>query len=263
MGNSDIENIDLRGIQLKVQKHGFFWENMSSGQWEPSTLDVLEKYLPLSSVFVDFGGWIGPTSLYASRYCKKIIAFEPDPKARAEFSRNIELNQLFSIELRPEAISTELGDAVMWDGGSGMGNSISSFTHRIGTKFTVKTMTPAEVCTRIGPNDTYFIKMDIEGGEYAAMEAISALFSERLIGMLVAFHPRFIGGRGPGRWLTTLPKTLAAFRKFSDFRIYKVTNQGCRRAYMQERLAKANLPLFEAKDSYLFVPTWGSHPNTA
>ncbi len=148
----------------------------------------------------------------------------------------------------------------MWDGGEGMGNSISSLTHGIGTHFTVKTITPGQVRSMIGPDETYFIKMDIEGGEYAAAEAISALFSERLTGVLIAFHPRFIGGRGVTRYLKTLPKTLSVFRQFPDFRIFKVTDDGCQRASLQEGLSKANLPLFEVKDSYLFVPSGGLDP---
>jgi FkbM family methyltransferase len=246
--------VELRGVNLKVVGHSGFWTEMAAERWETATLDVFDRYLPHSDLFVDIGGWIGPTSLYASRHCGRIIAFEPDPAARAAFARNIAVNDLTSIELRPEAVSPHVGAAEMWDGGTGMGNSISSMIHGRGERFTVDTLTPARIKAMIGPDETYFIKMDIEGGEYAALEAISALFGERLTGMLVAFHPRFIGGRKPWRWPITLPKTLSAFRNFPGFEIYQVTERGRRRARLQEWLAKANLPLFEAKDTYLFVP---------
>lgn len=255
MGGQDFQAATIRGVSLRVNGHDSFWTEMAAERWETATLDVFDKYLPASDLFIDFGAWIGPTSLYASRYCKRIIAFEPDPAARAELERNIALNGISSIELRPEAVGLKAGEAEMWDGGNGMGGSVSSMTHGIGERFTVETLTPAQVSAMIGRDETYFIKMDIEGGEYAAIDAISDLFCERLTGILIAFHPRFIGGGGsPGRWPTTLPKTLAAFRQFRDFRMYKVTERGCWRARLEERLTKANLPLFEAKDCYLFVP---------
>src|SRR5690606_24337888 len=122
---------------------------------------------------------------------RKIIAFEPDPAAREEFARNVALNGLSGINIRPEAVSSREGAARMWDGGSGQGQSISSLTHGRGTPFSVRTMTPAQVRSLIRPDETYFVKMDIEGREYDAGSAISPLLGPGLVGALIAFHPSF------------------------------------------------------------------------
>ena len=251
------QQVTIRGIGLMVEKHDDFWRAMAAGQWEESTLDAFDEFLPRAGTFVDIGGWIGPTSLYAARHCRRIIAFEPDPAAREEFTRNVALNGLSGIEIRPEAMSAREGAARMWDGGSGQGQSISSLVHGRGTPFSVNTMTPAQLRGLIGPDETYFIKMDIEGGEYDVGSAISPLLGPGLVGALIAFHPSFLGGLGLFRPFRSFPKALAVFRQFRDFDIYRLTATGRRRARVRQMLTRLGLPLFEAKDSYLFIPRQG------
>ena len=69
-----------------------FWKKFEVNKWENETIQILEKYLTPETYFIDIGAWIGPITLYASKFANKIIAFEPDPVAFDILQKNIELN---------------------------------------------------------------------------------------------------------------------------------------------------------------------------
>src|SRR5690606_26240526 len=70
----------------------WFWEKMAAGDWEPATLQLLDRFVDSQTVFFDIGTWMGPTTMYAAQNARQVYSFEPDPVAFAELSRNLQLN---------------------------------------------------------------------------------------------------------------------------------------------------------------------------
>jgi FkbM family methyltransferase len=63
-------------------------------------------------VFVDVGANAGHYALLASRFVGSrgiVIAFEPSPVIRERLARNVALNRLSNVTIRPEALSRERG----------------------------------------------------------------------------------------------------------------------------------------------------------
>src|SRR5439155_19505665 len=85
-----------------------FWETVSTGRWEEDTLRFVKRYTTPETVFVDVGAWIGPISLYASRYARKVLAIEPDPGACQELERNVQANAT-NVEIIRAAVDTKKG----------------------------------------------------------------------------------------------------------------------------------------------------------
>lgn len=65
-----------------------FRDVYESGEWEPTTRALINTLCP-GDLFVDVGAWIGPTTLWALERGARVIAFEPDPIAAAEFRRTV------------------------------------------------------------------------------------------------------------------------------------------------------------------------------
>ena len=90
-----MRDILLRGHSIRVSatpRYKTFWDKYEQGAWEPTTLDVLSRFLKHGSFYIDVGGWIGPTVLYAAALGAEVVAFEPDDVAHAELAKNLELN---------------------------------------------------------------------------------------------------------------------------------------------------------------------------
>jgi len=77
-----------------VDKQIFYWKS-----WEKEIINRIISQLDKSKIFLDIGSNIGYHSLLASRFCKKVIAFEPIPKIYNQFSESISVNKIDNIEL--------------------------------------------------------------------------------------------------------------------------------------------------------------------
>jgi len=77
-------------------------------RWEVESIAWLRDNLRAGDRFVDVGAWVGPYTLLASRLVDStgsVIAFEPDPIARAALEFNISANNAKNVTVVPEAIS--------------------------------------------------------------------------------------------------------------------------------------------------------------
>lgn len=147
-----------------------YWNVFNSGAWEPETFDVLNTYLSKEHSYIDIGAWVGPTVLYGSQLSKKCYAFEPDPIAFNFLSKNLKANpNITNVELFSNAISGESGKLKL-GAKTGQGDSMSSVLWNEGS-WEVDAFTLSDFVSRHHITDCNFIKMDIEGGEFAALPA--------------------------------------------------------------------------------------------
>ena len=86
--------ISINKLNYWVNPNGYksFWKLVNQEKWEYETFLVFDSNINEQTLFIDIGGWIGPTSLYGAQLAKKTLSLEPDPIAYRKFKENLDLN---------------------------------------------------------------------------------------------------------------------------------------------------------------------------
>lgn len=187
----------VHGVEIKHETMPLFWEQASTGQWEPFTFECIKQHVKPGSVFLDIGSWNGVFSVYADKLGAKTHAFEPDPVALKETLGLIQLNKC-GTNLWEYAVSKKDGFLELNNMGAGFGNSESSLINRghIGVKTTVSTINLVNWlhAQSFTWEDISLIKMDVEGGE------IDILTDEKTKNFIETYTPTIHISFHPG-WL--------------------------------------------------------------
>lgn len=165
----------IGGHQYRLDPyHVKFWRRAAKGRWEPETFDVLSRFLDKDSTYCDVGAWIGPTVLHASKICKKVVCFEPDPTAYRYLRWNLDLNRCENVTSFNLALSDEMKVASMASFGSGLGDSMSSLlcNGSEGSVVDVMKIPWAQFLEASGMEKVDLLKIDIEGGEFALLPTL-------------------------------------------------------------------------------------------
>lgn len=120
-----------------------------------------------------FSRLVGPTG--------QVWAFEPLPENLANLRRHIEINALRNVTVVDAATSDKSGTAQFMEAPS---NAMGRLAAQGG--ITVRTVTLDEASTASGAPDV--IKLDVEGGESAALEGASQLLAAHRPVILLATH---------------------------------------------------------------------------
>lgn len=236
-----------------------FWGRVNAGIWEASTFEAIHRSLTPETTVLDFGAWIGPVTLFAASKAKRVISFEPDPVAARELKANLALNPALAekVTVVEKAVWPEAG-SVRMGAKTAQGDSMSSVHHTgSAVSWEVPTITPAEIAAMLPAEGPVFVKIDVEGAEYAIVPTLAPLLARDNLTALVSFHPRFAAGGHP-RWHKTFPMTKRVFDVFRGFRIFRVHKKHVTPAPWLEWLSALPFPSFEAKTTYLFVRPQGS-----
>ncbi|WP_018125739.1 FkbM family methyltransferase [Desulfovibrio oxyclinae] len=174
-----------------------FWGLVEQNRWEPATFQALETYLPAGGSYVDAGAWIGPTLLYAAGIAGRCTAFEPDPAAFAELRKNLELNPELASRctLRNSALTDHAGYISLTPPGEAGKSETSSLEPEAENTFRAKAVDAAAAFAN-ELADTDFLKMDIEGGEYATIPAMRGFLSTKRPVVLLSLHPQMLAKAG-------------------------------------------------------------------
>lgn len=195
-----LKKVAFRGksFNIEVTDKLWFWEELESGKWESDTFDVFDRYLDNKTTFLDVGGWIGSTALYASQLVKKTFVFEPDEVAFAELTANLKQNvnadwykSITAIQaaIAPESGSVNLGFRTE------SGDSMSSVLLGDGEESTkVKSINLGDfIRQKKLADEKLFIKMDVEGFEYDILPALrTTIQSLPNTVFLISLHPQFL-----------------------------------------------------------------------
>lgn len=191
---SSVQDDTRHALSVSVHQHAFrvragdarqdFWRRVGAGLWEPQTFEVFQRFLRPDRSYVDMGAWIGPTVLYGAMLSRRVHALEPDPVAFAELAANVEANPALrpNIALYPYGIGPESGPLQLYAGGlyfgaqSEFGDSMSGMLAAPGAVGQpcreVQGMDLERFLAVNAIDDCNFIKMDIEGGEYAVIPGL-------------------------------------------------------------------------------------------
>jgi FkbM family methyltransferase len=165
------------------------------GNFEPWTMELLEKNLPSGSVFFDVGAHIGYFSLIAAIRLGSsgtVVAFEPEPDNVEQFKANTTLNADIarSIRLEEAAVSNAIGSATFERGSNsyvGHLSRVEDEQRKPETAVAVRTVTLDDFVTSSGFRPS-LVKIDVEGAESLVFDGMSRTLTEDRPVLLVELH---------------------------------------------------------------------------
>ncbi len=187
-----------RSFYVEVTDKLWFWEELESGKWESDTFDVFDRFLDKDTVFLDIGGWIGSTFLYASQLVKRSFVFEPDEVAFKELTANLSQNKSAPWHAHTESIKAAIAPE--------SGSVSIGFRHESGDSMSSVLLGDSEGSTEVQSvnlsdfiserelsDEKLFIKMDVEGFEYEILPALGeTIQSLEKASFLISLHPQFL-----------------------------------------------------------------------
>ena len=199
--------ISIGKLKFWVNQEGYesYWKLVNQGKWEPETFSVFDSNIDEQTLFIDVGGWIGSTSLYAAQIAKKTLILEPDPIAFKRLKENLDLN----LNILPKNIN--IFNLALWYKKTSIsffsfsqpGDSSSSIIRNPKNKikgalekysFEAETITFGNLIKQIdiGEYKKIFVKIDIEGAEYELFNSLLDKLSKINAVFLVSVHPWLI-----------------------------------------------------------------------
>jgi FkbM family methyltransferase len=179
-------NFTVVDDEVTKWENGFFWDMFSTSGWEPYTLEWIKEYSNKSGCFLDIGGWVGPTAIWASKYYQYVYAFEPDPVAYKSLKANSDLNADNILTYNMAVTSSDTSVKLL--SRNGLGSSMTSMYTGSDTGMTVEGCPLLDVFEL---DKFSLIKIDIEGGERLLIDSLVEILSKNPINMIFSFHYGF------------------------------------------------------------------------
>lgn len=224
-----------------------FWDKIAAGAWEPGTLAAVAARVGPGTLFLDLGAWVGPLSLYAAALGARVVAVEADPRALDQLRRNLAVNTELAerVTVVPRAVSPTR-DPVRLGARRRPGDSMSSvLLAGAATTWSADAVTPDELAGMVAGGERLFVKLDIEGGEYALLPALTGILSRSDAVLLVSLHPVILSGTGVA---DPAAAAFAALSGLAGFAAATVEDHAVvARALTPEALSRHDVWLFEAR----------------
>ena len=186
-------------FRVRSDEHQRFWTKIESGQWEPETYPIFQRFVTKDTTVLDVGCWEGPTLLYAAGLAKMVHGFEPDPVAFAGLQRNVDANpEMQNVRVHHQCVADKTGEVQFGSAQSG-GDTMSSMLLSGGkTVWTIPSIRLDEFVAREGLQAPLFVKMDTEGGEYSIVPTLHPFFCQYRPTLYLSTHPGAFGQAAPG-----------------------------------------------------------------
>ncbi len=175
--------------------------------YDPPVAALLRERVRPGAVCLDVGANVGAYVLQLAHWSRpdgRVIAFEPNPGARAVLERHIQLNGLGErVTVVPCAVGAEGGTATLYaaeaDGMSRLAEPNAALAGQV-KPLAVPVVTLDEYCEkeRVTPD---WLFLDIEGFEIAALRGARGLIEKRrsALGIIVEMHPDVWGSANTPR----------------------------------------------------------------
>lgn len=152
------------------------------GEYEKPEIDFLYEFLNEGDVFIDIGGNIGLFSLNASKIVKssgKVYAFEAFLPNFNQFKHHIQINRSENIQLENLAISNASGILeIFYDDKQNNFGMASSYLKDFTAKESVESIALNDYVKANNISKIDLIKIDIEGGEYNALQGMTEVLNK-------------------------------------------------------------------------------------
>lgn len=195
-----------------------FWRD-AFPYWENYTFDVLDRFLDPQKVFLNLGGWVGATSIYACRQSQHVYVVEADTAAFQDLTRNLKNNCRGNYTCIQRAVFP-IGQQVvpfgknLFNGSDRMNDSTCHIYADMkpvgsGCEF-VFTITLKDLLDtyRIDPCTVSLVQVDIEGGEEYLLDDLYEMHHTHDVPILLHFHYSWWKNKDLDRfsWLSTEQK---------------------------------------------------------
>jgi FkbM family methyltransferase len=186
--------------------------------YEPMETTLIQNLVKPGNTVMDIGAHIGYYTLLLSELVGKegrVYAFEPDAENFRLLEKNVRENGCNNVILVNDAISDHTGKLTLYSGEGGSANpTVGS------TKGGVATEVHCIALDDFVGNFVDFIKMDIEGGEVAALRGMKKLIeSNPWVKIITEFYPEGLERAG------TCGMDLVIFLLARGFRLYKINEE--------------------------------------
>jgi len=169
------------------------WRWIGRGVREPGVMLFAQDQIRRGSTVFDVGAHVGEWTLLFSELVGRtgrVVAFEPDPVARASLRKNLDLNGISNVVVEAESVSDKTGKA--WLAAERFGSGLSSIVrpHRQGVRYSeveVASTTLDEYCETRGVFPEW-IKVDAEGAEPMIVRGMRRLIENRHPQAILEFH---------------------------------------------------------------------------
>jgi FkbM family methyltransferase len=157
--------------------------------YEPFFLSVIKKHLSPGDTFVDIGANIGQHSLFASQVVGnsgQVISFEPIPRIYEQFKKSVDVNHFKNIDVYNLGCGSK-EEVLEIFSAANVGASSIIDSSRDTDKEKIKLVTADSILEKYG--NVSFIKIDVEGYEYFAMQGLEKTIKKYRPKMLIEYSP--------------------------------------------------------------------------
>lgn len=199
--NKRIESL-IKGKRIKIKiiegskmyldpsdENGVSASLLLEGSYEKEETQLIKGLLKRDMVFVDIGANIGYYSLLASKSCKVIYSFEPDPRNFLMLMKNIRLNNYTNIYLFNKAVLDNNNPISFYMDSKNFGGSSFAETNpeEVGGKISIK---PIRLDDIFIDSKIDLIKIDVQGAEERVIKgAINTIKNNPNIKIIMEFCP--------------------------------------------------------------------------
>jgi len=176
---AELQTVEVAGgpllgarMRLDLKREKGFW----AGTFEPWVQDTLVERLGFDGCAWDVGAYVGYHTLLLHRLAgpDHVVALEPDPDLRARLLENLDLNDARGVHVIPAAAAAVDGTLTLQRHLDPIQNSVD----KPGTCGTV-TVDAVRLDSLLADHPApTVVKMDIEGGEVAALEGAEKLLHD-------------------------------------------------------------------------------------
>jgi FkbM family methyltransferase len=194
----------INGVEYRVDPH---YRHRLGRDYDAPVAAFLRERVKPGAVCIDVGANVGVYVLQFAHWSApagRVVAFEPNPVARAVLAKHVRFNRLEGrVDVVPSAVSSRAGTATLYaaaaDGKSRLGSPHAELSGRA-REIVVPTVTLDDYCAGAGVAPDWLF-VDIEGFEVAALEGARELIGSRggKLGVVVEMHPNVWHAAGTSR----------------------------------------------------------------
>ena len=169
------------------------WRWTAKGVREPGVLKFAQDMIRPGATVFDVGAHIGEWTILFSELvgeAGRVVAFEPDPVARASLQKNLMLNSIRNVSVEASSVSDRVGTASLSAERFGSGLSSIIGPHDNPSRYShveVASTTLDEYCD---VHQTYpdWVKIDAEGAEPLIVSGMRGLIESHHPSVILEFH---------------------------------------------------------------------------
>jgi FkbM family methyltransferase len=185
-GDAGWMRVAVRGATFRMPDN-IWWADTFVHGWEAKTLAIYRMNVRSGDTVVDAGAWIGPTVMFACA-CRaaRVLAIEPNPACRPHLTALVDSARRLGTEVTvcTTGVFSSAGEAAF---GTRYGVAVASSEASLGGTGTHVPVAPLpELMRANGVTAPDFVKIDIEGTEFAIADQIASLERTRVF---LSLHP--------------------------------------------------------------------------